>query len=138
MLLQLRLFTLLYSNLVMTESGHDGIVMNRYELEGFLANIEKFKLSGLLLVSSVVIATVMSPLAKGYDFHSVRMARCGAAPLGKGPQKTFEDLVGGSAPFTQIWDEFPTHDLTGTINLVSTRSDGDIMHRNKDTISRER
>ena len=85
------------------KSGYTAIVMRRFELEPFLANIEKHKITDLLLVPPLVIATIMSPLAKKYSLLSLKVIRCGAAPLGKGPQKTFEDLVGGAAPFTQVW-----------------------------------
>ena len=85
------------------KSGYVAIVMRRFELEPFLANIEKHEISDLLLVPPLVIATIMSPLTKKYDLRSIKAIRCGAAPLGKGPQKTFEDLIGGAAPFTQVW-----------------------------------
>ena len=87
------------------KDGHLGVVMRRFELEPFLANIEKYKITDGLFVPPLVIAIIMSPITRKYDLRSLTMARCGAAPLGKGPQKRLEELMGETAPFTQVWGE---------------------------------
>ena len=85
------------------KAGALGVVMRRFELEPFLANIEKYQISDLLMVPPLVIAIIMSPLTSKYDLRSLRMGRCGAAPLGKGPQKKLEAVMGDNARFTQVW-----------------------------------
>lgn len=85
------------------KAGHVGVVMRRFELEPFLANIEKFRINDLARVPPLVIATIMSPVTKKYDLSSVKIVRCGAAPLGKGSQKAFQDLISNDASFTQVW-----------------------------------
>jgi len=87
------------------KAGDLGVVMRRFDLQPFLKNVEEYQISDLLMVPPLVIATIMSPMTKNYDLSSVKMTRCGAAPLGKGPQNTFMKLIGGSAPFTQVWGE---------------------------------
>ena len=85
------------------KAGHTSYVMRRFDLEGFLANIEKFHITDLVMVPPLVIATIMSDLTEKYSLKSVRAAICGAAPLGKGPQKRFQALISANAPFTQVW-----------------------------------
>lgn len=91
------------------KAGHESIVMRRFDLEQFLANIQKHKINDLALVPPLVIAAIMSPVTKKYDLRSVRIARCGAAPLSKGPQKRFESMMGDGAPFTQVWGKCLAH-----------------------------
>lgn len=85
------------------KAGHIGIVMRRFELEPFLANIERFQINDLAMVPPLIIATIMSPITKKYSLSSVKMVRAGAAPLGKGPQKQFQALMNAGTPFTQVW-----------------------------------
>ena len=87
------------------KEGNEAVVMRRFDLQQSLINIEKYGITDLLLVPPLVIAIIMSPLTKKYDLRSVRFARCGAAPLGKGPQKMLQNLIRGNAPFTQVWGE---------------------------------
>lgn len=88
------------------KAGHVGVVMRRFELEAFLANIEESRINDLAMVPPLIIATIMSPITKKYDLSSVKIVRCGAAPLGKGSQKAFQDLISKDASFTQVWGEY--------------------------------
>jgi len=85
--------------------GDTAWVMRRFELKEFLSIIESRQITDLLLVPPVVIATIMSPLTGQHDLRSLRYALCGAAPLGKGPQKKFEELMGNNGVFTQVFGE---------------------------------
>ena len=69
------------------KNGHLGVVMRRFELEPFLANIEKYKITDAVLVPPLVVAIIMSPITKKYDLRTFRLAWCGTAPLGKGPRE---------------------------------------------------
>lgn len=87
------------------KAGQASYVMRRFELEGFLKNIEKYQLTDLIMVPPVVIVVIMSDLTNKYSLKSVRAAICGAAALGIGPQKRFQQLMSANAPFTQIFGE---------------------------------
>ena len=89
------------------KAGNPSYVTRRFELENFLAIIEKYQITDLILVPPLVIATIMSDLNKKYSLKSVKAAYCGAAPLGAGPQKKFQELMGVNAPFTQVWGRPP-------------------------------
>lgn len=90
------------------KAGQLSYVMRRFELEGFLANIEKYQITDIGTVPALVLAIIMSDLTKNYSLKSVRQAACGAAPLGKGPQKRLQDLLADGAPCTQVWGKKTT------------------------------
>jgi 4-coumarate--CoA ligase len=83
-------------------SGVKTYVMRRFDLEIFLANIERFGITNLILVPPVVIAIIMSPLRHKYSLKSIRKPVCGAAPLGKESQAKLKELLGENVPFTQV------------------------------------
>lgn len=84
-------------------SGHVIYVMRRFELEPYLANVERFKITELSVVPPVVISIIMSPLSKKYTLKSIRDVRCGSAPLDQGPQARFKALLAPGATVTQVW-----------------------------------
>lgn len=85
------------------KTGHGAFVMRRFELEEFLKHVEKYQITDLGLVPPLIISIIMSDLSKQYSLKSVKAASCGAALMGKGPQKRFQDLIADGAPFTQVW-----------------------------------
>jgi 4-coumarate--CoA ligase len=98
--------------------------MRRFELQQYFAFSEKYKVTESGGVPPMIIAMIMSPLRNKYSLKSARAAICGGAPLGPGPQKRFEELLGG-APFTQVYGmtettciatmtPWPEHDYTGS------------------------
>lgn len=78
------------------------MIMRRFDLEAFLASIEKFQINEIGLVPPIVIAIVMSDLAKKYSLNSVRHISVGAAPLGKEAQGTLRKLLPPGATVNQV------------------------------------
>ena len=118
-----------HSHVASLKAGQVCIVMRRFDLEGFLANIERFGVTDLAMVPPLVIATIMSPLSRKYSMKSIRGAICGAAPLDKGPQERFQRLLTEGAPFNQVYGMteltclatgvlWPEHDATGSIGRL--------------------
>ncbi|TLD27846.1 putative 4-coumarate-CoA ligase [Venturia nashicola] len=56
-------------------------MMPKFDFVKMLENIEKFKITSLLLVPPVVVAMAKSPLTRKYDLSSVERVSSGAAPL---------------------------------------------------------
>ena len=77
--------------------------MRRFELEDFLAAIERLQITDLGIVPPLVIAIIMSPLSKKHSLKSVRRVVAGAAPLDAKSQRRFQDLCAPGATFTQVW-----------------------------------
>lgn len=102
------------------KAGHVGVVMRRFDLANFLSNIERFQITDLAMVPPMVIATVMAPFTKDYNLKSVKSAMIGAAPLDKGPQMKFQELIGAEAPCTQVYGEFWSHEYDDTFNANSS------------------
>lgn len=108
---------------------HNGVqtfVHRRFELEPWLASIEKYQITDLATVPPIVIAVIMSDKTKKYSMASVKVATCGAAPLEKGPQSRFQALLAKDAVFTQVWGmtettcivtnfPYPEDDDTGSV-----------------------
>ena len=100
-------------------------IMRRFDLEAFLASIEKYGITDLTVVPPMAIGIIMSPLNKKYSLKSIRAAVAGAAPLPKEAQARLQSLL-GSAPMTQVWGmtetscvatkfHWPQEDITGSI-----------------------
>ena len=85
------------------KSGNITYIMRRFDLETFLRNIERYKITDLAMVPPIIIQTIMSPLSKKYSLRSLRSAQVGAAPLSKDAQKRFENLLEKNVQCTQVW-----------------------------------
>ena len=107
-------------------TGNQCWIMRRFELETFLAAVEKLQITDLGIVPPLVIAIIMSPLSKKYSLKSVRRMQAGAAPLDYMSQKRFQDLCAPGSTFTQVWGAtettsaislfyYPDSDETGSV-----------------------
>jgi len=108
-------------------SGHANYIMRRFEVDTFLENIEKYKITDLTLVPPIVASIVMSPNPnKIKALSSVKVASTGGAPLDKIMQARFQELLDPATPFTQIWAMtetsclaslfyYPENDDTGSV-----------------------
>lgn len=83
-------------------SGNKIWIMRRFELEPYLAAIERLQITNLGMVPPLVIAIINSPLTKKYSLKSVKMVGAGAAPLDAHSQRRFQNLCADDATFTQV------------------------------------
>jgi acyl-CoA synthetase (AMP-forming)/AMP-acid ligase II len=79
------------------------VIMRRFELEPFLANVQNFQINEMLMVPPIVIAIIMSGLGEKYSLKSVRSVTIGAAPLGKDAQDKLKSLLAPGTTVTQVW-----------------------------------
>jgi acyl-CoA synthetase (AMP-forming)/AMP-acid ligase II len=91
------------SHVAPLRSGQVSYTMRRFELEPFLGNIEKFQITDVGIVPPIAVMMIMSPVTKKYSLKSLKVAQCGAAPLGKETQKRFYDLMDPGSSFSQVW-----------------------------------
>ena len=70
--------------------GATTVTLPKFELELFLATIQKYKVTFVNLVPPILLALAKHPLVASYDLTSLRGVGSGAAPLG-------EDLAGAAA-----------------------------------------
>jgi 4-coumarate--CoA ligase len=103
--------------------------MRRFELEPFLATIEKYKINDIGLVPPIVIGIIMSGLTDKYSLKSIRAVSSGAAPLGKESQARLRQLLSKGATFNQVWGmtetsciasmfHFPEDDDSGSVGRM--------------------
>lgn len=111
------------------KNGETAYVTRRFELEPFLAYVEKYKVTELYIVSAMAVAICMSPLIQKYSLKSVRQGVAGAAPLSKETQAGIRQYMVPGAPFTQVMGmtettciltmfRYPDDDLTGSVGRV--------------------
>lgn len=126
------------------KSGESNYVMRRFELEPFLASIEKYGVTDLTVVPPMAIMIIMSPLSKKYSFKSVRAAIAGAAPLGKESQARLKALLPPGTPMTQVWGMtessciatrflWPEDDHTGSVGRPVANLDMKLVDTNDPT-----
>ena len=110
-------------------SGFQIYVMRRFELDTFLAHLEKLKITDLAVVPPMALAIIMSESSKKYDLSSIKVTTCGAAPLDKGPQARLQKLLAREATVTQVWGmtetscicsqfDIPEDDDTGSVGYM--------------------
>jgi 4-coumarate--CoA ligase len=115
-------------------SGHAIWIMRRFELEPFLAGIERHQVTNLAMVPPLVIAIINSQLINKYSLKSVRTAAVGAAPLDAGSQRRMRMLLAPDATFTQVWGMtettsaitlfyYPEADDTGSVGKLMPNTD---------------
>lgn len=97
---------LMYYAWVAPKRGLRVYLMDRFNLMDMLKNIQRFRITELLMVPPVVVAMAKSPLLQSgaYDLSSVRSVICGAAPLGMEVTVQFERLwPKGNVRVRQAW-----------------------------------
>ncbi|KAF2502907.1 amp dependent CoA ligase [Lophium mytilinum] len=106
--------------------GDESYIMRRFDLEAFMAGIEKYQITDLIMVPPVCVAIIMSGLHKKYSLKSIKSAACGAAPLDKAVQARLKAMLAPGAPFAQVWGmtetscvatqlHYPEDDDTGSV-----------------------
>lgn len=110
-------------------------IMRRFDLEAYLAAVERHQITILGMAPPLVIAIINSPLNKKYSLKSVRRIGCGAAPLDAESQNRLQALCADDCVFTQVWGmtettstismfRYPEMDFTGSVgNLFLPRTD---------------
>ncbi|OAL56027.1 4-coumarate-CoA ligase 2 [Pyrenochaeta sp. DS3sAY3a] len=72
--------------------GNAIYVMRKFNFREMLQNIQKFRVTDLVLVPPIVINMVKDPQVQGFDLSSVERVSCGAAPLSRQMCEEFEKL----------------------------------------------
>ncbi|KAJ4351402.1 uncharacterized protein N0V89_006744 [Didymosphaeria variabile] len=67
-------------------------VMPKFDFLEMLQNIQKYRITNLVLVPPVIVAMAKHPAVKNFDLSSVRDVGSGAAPLGREIAEEFEKL----------------------------------------------
>jgi acyl-CoA synthetase (AMP-forming)/AMP-acid ligase II len=63
-------------------AGAKVVTMPRFDLEGFLAAIERYRITRMIVAPPIVLALAKHPAVDRYDLSSLRAVASGAAPLG--------------------------------------------------------
>jgi 4-coumarate--CoA ligase len=118
--------------------GMKTYVMRRFELESWMRNIERFRITEANMVPPMVIQVINSPLNKKYSLASIRNSWVGAAPLAAEPQARYKALLRPDTPFNQVWGmsetsciatmvHYPEHDPTGSVGRFLPNHDAKLV-----------
>lgn len=96
---------LVYFVFVATKARMQTYVMQRYKLQDMLSCIDRYKITELLLVPTILVAVAKHPAARSgnYNLSSVRKVVAGAAPVGMEVTKQFEEIWSGRVRVRQAW-----------------------------------
>ncbi|KAL5543221.1 hypothetical protein UlMin_010931 [Ulmus minor] len=72
-------------------NGETLVLMERFDFEAMLRNVEKYKVTYMPVSPPLVVALAKSPVADKYDLSSLRLLGCGGAPLGKEVVQSFNE-----------------------------------------------
>ncbi|KAF2209820.1 hypothetical protein CERZMDRAFT_113583 [Cercospora zeae-maydis SCOH1-5] len=64
-------------------SNEEVIMLSKFTMEAFLQAIQKYRVTDLTLVPSIVVRLVRDSQVSKYDLSSVKVIACGAAPVGQ-------------------------------------------------------
>jgi acyl-CoA synthetase (AMP-forming)/AMP-acid ligase II len=116
-------------------SGDQMFILQRFELESFLQNIERHQITEGAFVPPMVHMILASPLREKYSLKSIRHAHAGAAPLDAGSQERMRQLLADDALLTQVWGMTETsctcsslpheygHETTGSVGKMLPNMD---------------
>lgn len=82
-------------------AGWPAYIMRKFDVDAYMAAVDKYKITEVIMVPPVVLRIVMSPHVREYDLTSIKRAYVGAAPCDSELQVRFEKLIGG--PLLQVW-----------------------------------
>lgn len=119
-------------------SGSKTYIMRRFDLEPYLANMQRFQITELNMVPPMVIQTINSPISRKYSLRAVRYGWCGAAPLAAEPQARMKALLSPDAAFNQVWGMsetsciatmvyYPEHDPSGSVGRLLPNHDAKLV-----------
>jgi len=77
--------------------------MRRFDLVPLLDNIDKYKITEIILVPAIALAIIKYPGVQKYSFKSLQSVASGAAPLAKEHQLELQSIVGPHIGVTQGW-----------------------------------
>lgn len=89
------------------------VTMPRFDLEEFLALVQKYRITALNLVPPLVLALAKHPLVDNYDLGSVRIIGCGAAPLGEDLERAC-----GTRLNCQIYQGYGLTEVAGASHIL--------------------
>ena len=96
-LVALPLFHAMGLNLLLPSAlaaGATAVVLPRFELNGFLAAVERHRVTVTIVVPPIMLALANHPLVDRYDHSSLRLVGCGGAPLGAELERRCADRLG--------------------------------------------
>ncbi|CAG8605429.1 3264_t:CDS:10 [Paraglomus occultum] len=108
---------------VSLSSGATIVILPKFDLTLFCTTIQKYKVNLAHVVPPIVLLLTKDPTARTFDFSSMQVFTCAAAPLGESLTKEFYDLY--KVPVKQGYGLTETSPLTH-IDITSNPTFGSV------------
>lgn len=103
---------ILYSQL---QEGNTIISMGKFDFEGLLKNVEKYRATHLWVVPPIILALAKHDVVKKFDLSSLKQIGSGAAPLGK---ELMEECA-KKFPHVLVLQGYGMTETTGVVSVES-------------------
>ncbi|RDH32426.1 hypothetical protein BDQ94DRAFT_179364 [Aspergillus welwitschiae] len=128
--------------------GDPSYVLRRFEPDLFLTTVAKHNITECTAVPPIIL-TILSHCTTpkySHSLQSLKIVRCGAAPLDKTTQARFQSLLAPDATFTQVWGmtessciatmiPYPESDDTGSVGRLLPGMEAKIINTDGDDIT---
>ncbi|XP_022919120.2 luciferin 4-monooxygenase-like [Onthophagus taurus] len=84
-------------------NGNKLVIMQRFDEETYLKSIEKYKITNLPIVPTIIYRLVKSCILKDYNVSTVEEILCGSTPLSESVEKEFIKWFPNLQSFRQIY-----------------------------------
>jgi acyl-CoA synthetase (AMP-forming)/AMP-acid ligase II len=102
--------------------GDELVILPKFEINSFLAAIQRFRIEILFVVPPILLALLANKVkADKTDLSSVRVVMCGAAPMGGEQQETFRHQY-------PSWRIMQGYGMTECSPLIAWTSETDILN----------
>lgn len=116
--------------------------MRRFDTDGFIRNVERFRITDLAVVPPMAVAVLNHPDIRSgkasQSLKSIKSGIAGAAPMTKETQKRFVDLLADDATLNQVWGmtesnclasrfEWTDRDDTGSVGYFCPGMEGKLV-----------
>ena len=122
-------------------------IMRRFDLKTFLESIDRFKITEIPMVPTMLIAVLMSELTNRDNLQSLRSIWVGGSPLRSSTQKDFQALLHPDARVTQVWGMtetgwttiffHPEMDETGSVGRLAPGMSSKLVAENGSIITED-
>lgn len=120
-------------------TGDKIYTVKRFELESYLAMVQKHEITEGAFVPPMVHMIISSPLMEKYSLKSIRLGHTGAAPLDPGSQARLKKFLRDDTTLTQVWGMTETsctcsmtpwtegHETTGSVGKMLPNTDAKLV-----------
>lgn len=141
------LFATSYTFVQPIRYGHQTYVMKRFQLEGFLRNIDRYQITETYMAPPILYGMLQSPLDVRNLIKTLRYAGCGGAPIDAVSINKMRALMSPDATLSSIWGmteigvatsfRYGENDESGSIGRLMRGMEGKLVDSNGEVTEKD-